>query len=858
VHKVKSSICNISVKKTFSILFPKNYIFRFTSFILLSLPMINLKLLAVFLLFCVGSFAQNWSHVGPLSTNLEPVNGAPNLFETAQINLIEVNPWNDQHVLCGGRWAGLWESTNGGAHWKRIGTTVLGTNGIGCILFLNEKEVFVSNYHNIVAGIKISYSMFSGIYATEKKSWSVLTPITQEQHLIYDAGYAQNELGETMLLVGTTKGLFTSKDKGKNWKRTKDFTVFSVRKFEFDGKDRGFLFGAKHPDTGAPMVAYLSMGDLFQGKFEKMKHSALPVYDSQLITTNNQSVVSAIAGDCVVAFGEVRSAEDFDVFVLADQDIVYTQTTKEKTKKGASNHLMLNKARFNGQAFTDIQIVDNDNRLGQSVLFGARTGLAYDEVNKGVWYSGVKLHFAFDPAVSNKKFRGIRQGFRTGNGILHDDIHELRIYSADNKRYLLAACDGGVGRSEIQPFDMSIQHPNSAVFFENKNKGLHVMLVNGFSGASLDPDFYVVGGFDIINTDFFRADLGRNEHTESTWENAGGLIDLFDNTKAVIDVSLYNQYYRYVQIDSNRTYHVSKNRSFYDPLHPGQAPIRVDSNKLASNHNHVIGFQRRNFIQDPFRPGRIFYVKHKVGLHQLDTASGFFVKKLDLAEMNPENVWAGWSSEWRWWKSVSFSPTNANSMHIIINGSDNPDNSVRTPMVIKYVGKDLDACFGFKHVRFGKGGAQWKLISWSFFRRFNKIMACKLTKKEIEEIEMVDIETSVKNENQVYVLMRTKVDAKVKIAHYDGRRWCNYGQGLPENEYVMAMVMDYTSDDGIYISTDKGIYYRDRTMDSWIDFSGNYPKLNSEQLEINYLEGTLRAGTFGLGIWKTPLYEKKP
>jgi hypothetical protein len=47
-------------------------------------------------------------------------------------------------------------------------------------------------------------------------------------------------------------------------------------------------------------------------------------------------------------------------------------------------------------------------------------------------------------------------------------------------------------------------------------------------------------------------------------------------------------------------------------------------------------------------------------------------------------------------------------------------------------------------------------------------------------------------------------------------------------------------------------------MDSWIDFSGNYPKLNSEQLEINYLEGTLRAGTFGLGIWKTPLYEKKP
>jgi hypothetical protein len=134
-------------------------------------------------------------------------------------------------------------------------------------------------------------------------------------------------------------------------------------------------------------------------------------------------------------------------------------------------------------------------------------------------------------------------------------------------------------------------------------------------------------------------------------------------------------------------------------------------------------------------------------------------------------------------------------------------------------------------------------------------MNCKITRKEIEEVELIDIETSVLNDNHCYVLMRSRANPNVKIAHFDGRRWRNYGAGLPSNEYVLAMVMDYESLDGLYIATDKNIYYRNKNMESWINFSGNYPKLNCEQLEINYLERTLRAGTFGLGIWKTDLYD---
>ena len=121
-------------------------------------------LLLLTLFFSIQGLSQTWTHVGPISTNLLPVNGLPNLFETAQINLIEVDPRNENHWFCGGRFAGLWESTDGGGNWTRIPTQHLGSNGVGKIHFLNAQEIFVSNLHVVVGGVKVQYSMLSGIF----------------------------------------------------------------------------------------------------------------------------------------------------------------------------------------------------------------------------------------------------------------------------------------------------------------------------------------------------------------------------------------------------------------------------------------------------------------------------------------------------------------------------------------------------------------------------------------------------------------------------------------------------------------------------------------------------------------------
>jgi hypothetical protein len=797
---------------------------------------------------------QVWEHAGPFSSNKQEVNGQPNLFETSRLNLLESNPFNADHLVCGGMHAGLWATFDNGANWARIPTQGLGSNGVNKLLFLDSTRLLVANYHPVLR-IRKEYSMDVGIYDFETQEWSILSRLPAVDYQIHDALHTFSEVGELFFLA-TSKGVFKSMDNGNSWVNWIPYDCQSMQWVrDTTGQLSGMIFTGNE-STGQPVLGHISKEMIYS----KVPPSAyriahLPVYRTELLRSKSQEIRRAVNKDCIVVLGEQRSSDDFDVFALSSQSVNYLVMQGERKNEHNGDHLMLYKVPFANSAWQSPEILDFDQSLGNTALFGARTGLVYDSLNKGIWYSGVRLHFQFDPTYRSGKFNSIRRGFHTGNGIIHDDIHELRIIQKEGKSYLWAACDGGIARAELHRLPDQVRNMDNHVYFDGVNNGLHVMLVNGFSGASKDPNFYVAGGFDIVQTDFFRTDTQRNEHTEQTWENAGGLIDQFDNSRVIIDVSLYNHHYRVVRISPERKYTVSTNRSFHNPVNPGEKPIRANPNELSGNHDAVIGFERRNFVQDPFRPGRIFYVKHKVGLHQLDTAAGLFVKKLDLAEMNPENEWAGWSNEWRWWRSVSFSPQTPNSMHIIINGSDSPENRVRNPMVIKYVGRDLDACFGYNHTRFDKDGlSQWRLISEPLFNRFNRIMGLALTRSQIEEIDLIDIETSPSNFNRVYVLLRTPVEARAKIVRYDGRRWVDYGQGLPDTEYAMSMIMDYRTDDGIYLATDKQIYYRDRSMTEWIPFTGNYPMLCAEQLEINYVENTLRAGTFGLGIWKTPLF----
>src|SRR5690606_37633363 len=98
------------------------------------------------------SLGQYWTHVGPKSSNRQDVdvNGVlkENLFETGQINIIEVDPNNSEHMFCGGKFAGLWRSISGGNNWEYIPTpNVMGVNGISQIKFYSNSEIIIPSHH---------------------------------------------------------------------------------------------------------------------------------------------------------------------------------------------------------------------------------------------------------------------------------------------------------------------------------------------------------------------------------------------------------------------------------------------------------------------------------------------------------------------------------------------------------------------------------------------------------------------------------------------------------------------------------------------------------------------------------------
>lgn len=60
--------------------------------------------------------------------------------------------------------------------------------------------------------------------------------------------------------------------------------------------------------------------------------------------------------------------------------------------------------------------------------------------------------------------------------------------------------------------------------------------------------------------------------------------------------------------------------------------------------------------------------------------------------------------------------------------------------------------------------------------------------------------------------------------------------------------------DGIYIGNDIGVYYIDSRLNEWVTFSDGLPNVMIRELEYIQATNTIRAATFGRGIWESPSF----
>lgn len=91
---------------------------------------------------------------------------------------------------------------------------------------------------------------------------------------------------------------------------------------------------------------------------------------------------------------------------------------------------------------------------------------------------------------------------------------------------------------------------------------------------------------------------------------------------------------------------------------------------------------------------------------------------------------------------------------------------------------------------------------------------------------------------------------KVYRSEDAGETWVNMSLNLP-NLPVNCIEIERSSTGGVYVGTDVGVYYWDNTLNEWEPFMTGLPNVIVNELEIHEGTHTIRAATYGRGIWES-------
>ncbi len=97
---------------------------------------------------------------------------------------------------------------------------------------------------------------------------------------------------------------------------------------------------------------------------------------------------------------------------------------------------------------------------------------------------------------------------------------------------------------------------------------------------------------------------------------------------------------------------------------------------------------------------------------------------------------------------------------------------------------------------------------------------------------------------------------RIYVSEDYGASWEVYKKNLP-NFSSLAVVWDDNGKDGLYLGMDYGIFYIDNTFDEWQDYSNLLPNVMINELEVNTETRMLYAGSYGRGLWISPLVERE-
>lgn len=117
-------------------------------------------------------------------------------------------------------------------------------------------------------------------------------------------------------------------------------------------------------------------------------------------------------------------------------------------------------------------------------------------------------------------------------------------------------------------------------------------------------------------------------------------------------------------------------------------------------------------------------------------------------------------------------------------------------------------------------------------------------------IALSSIEIFNGNPNIVYI---TYSDGNIFRSVDGGENWVSIRKNLGNIPIFVIKHQEKSMYNDLYIGTHLGVFYTNFMMDKWERFDNNLPNTPVKDLEINIENNTITAGTYGRGVWVSPL-----
>lgn len=114
----------------------------------------------------------------------------------------------------------------------------------------------------------------------------------------------------------------------------------------------------------------------------------------------------------------------------------------------------------------------------------------------------------------------------------------------------------------------------------------------------------------------------------------------------------------------------------------------------------------------------------------------------------------------------------------------------------------------------------------------------------------------IQDSTLIAVYDRYQIDNnKVFITQDLGQTWTNITYNLG-NMPIRSVVIDHTDAKNIYLGAEIGVYTMKIGDTTWSLYNPDFPNVSVRELEINYGSNTLRAATWGRGMWEYTLKDR--